>query len=71
MLPNSPSNLTVLLPAVCLICFGIAEFRQVGEMIVGVLDVLSQKRVEEDSLVEAAVREKVKALIGRFPIYQD
>jgi glycine hydroxymethyltransferase len=51
--------------------FGIAEFRQVGELIGDVLDVLSQKGVEEDSLVEAAVREKVKRLIARFPIYQD
>jgi glycine hydroxymethyltransferase len=40
-------------------------------MIVEVLDVLSQKHVEEDSLVEAAVRAKVKTLIERFPIYQD
>src|SRR6185295_12822954 len=43
--------------------FGIAEFRQVGELIAEVLDVLSQKGVEEDSLVEAAVREKVKKLV--------
>jgi glycine hydroxymethyltransferase len=50
--------------------FGIAEFRTVGDMIVEVLDVLSQKQVEADSLVEAAVREKVKTLISRFPIYQ-
>ncbi|MBI3705199.1 MAG: serine hydroxymethyltransferase, partial [Rhizobiales bacterium] len=50
--------------------FGIAEFRQVGDMIVEVLDVLSQKQAQEDSLVEAAVRDKVKALISRFPIYQ-
>jgi glycine hydroxymethyltransferase len=50
--------------------FGIAEFRAVGEMIVEVLDVLSQKQAEEDSLTEAAVRDKVKALISRFPIYQ-
>ena len=49
--------------------FGIAEFQEVGELIVEVLDVLSQKGVEEDSLVEAAVREKVKKLVGRFPIY--
>ncbi len=42
----------------------------VGEMIVEVLDVLSQKKAEEDSLIEAAVRDKVKALISRFPIYQ-
>jgi glycine hydroxymethyltransferase len=50
--------------------FGVAEFRHVGELISEVLDVLSQKGAEEDSLVEAAVREKVKALIDRFPIYQ-
>src|SRR6266850_2377390 len=49
--------------------FGIAEFQEVGELIVEVLDVLSQKAVEEDSLVEAAVREKVRTLVGRFPIY--
>ena len=49
--------------------FGIAEFQEVGELIVEVLDALSQKRVEEDSLTEAAVRERVKALVGRFPIY--
>src|SRR5262249_21571638 len=51
--------------------FGIAEFKEVGELIVEVLDVLSQKGVEEDSLVEAAVREKVKRLVARFPSYQD
>ena len=50
--------------------FGISEFRHVGELIAEVLDVLSQKRTEEDSLVEGAVRERVKALVGRFPIYQ-
>ena len=50
--------------------FGIAEFRQVGELIAEVLDVLSQKRTDEDSLVEAAVRDKVKRLVARFPIYQ-
>jgi glycine hydroxymethyltransferase len=50
--------------------FGIAEFRHIGELISEVLDVLSQKGTEEDSLVEAAVRGKVKTLISRFPIYQ-
>jgi len=35
-----------------------------------VLDVLSQKGVAEDALIEATVREKVKALVTRFPIYQ-
>ena len=50
--------------------FGVAEFQQIGDMIVEVLDVLSQKHTDEDSLVEAKVRDKVKALLARFPIYQ-
>ncbi len=49
--------------------FGVKEFQQVGDMIAEVLNVLSQKGVEEDSLVEAAVREKVAGLVARFPIY--
>jgi hypothetical protein len=31
--------------------------------------VLGQKGVEEDALIEASVRERVKQLIDRFPIY--
>jgi glycine hydroxymethyltransferase len=31
--------------------------------------VLSQKGVEEDALVEGAVRQKVSSLLARFPIY--
>ncbi|RAI44768.1 serine hydroxymethyltransferase [Rhodoplanes roseus] len=49
--------------------FGVAEFKEIGEMISEVLDVLSQKKADEDSLVEGAVREKVARLVGRFPIY--
>lgn len=49
--------------------FGVAEFKEVGEMISEVLDVLSQKNSDEDALVEGAVREKVARLVGRFPIY--
>src|SRR6187397_2103545 len=49
--------------------FGIAEFQEVGELIAEVLDVLSQRNIEADSLTEAAVRAKVKALVSRFPIY--
>ncbi|HET9903000.1 MAG TPA: serine hydroxymethyltransferase, partial [Xanthobacteraceae bacterium] len=49
--------------------FGLAEFRQIGDMIAEVLDALSQKGVEEDAAVEATVREKVKRLVARFPIY--
>ena len=50
--------------------FGVAEFQQVGNLIAEVLDVLSQKGTDEDSLVEAAVREKVSTLLARFPIYR-
>jgi glycine hydroxymethyltransferase len=69
--PTITSGIRVGTPACTTRGFGIAEFRQVGEMIVEVLDVLSQKGAEEDSLVEAAVRDKVNTLISRFPIYQN
>jgi len=49
--------------------FGIAEFQEVGELIVEVLDALSHKGVEEDAVAESAVREKVRRLVSRFPIY--
>src|SRR5689334_7350103 len=69
--PTITSGIRVGSPACTTRGFGIAEFRQVGELISEVLDALAQKGTEEDTLVEAAVREKVKTLIGRFPIYQD
>jgi glycine hydroxymethyltransferase len=68
--PTITSGVRLGTPAGTTRGFGIAEFRQVGEMIAEVLDVLSQKKAEEDSLVEAAVRDKVKKLLSRFPIYQ-
>ena len=69
--PTVTSGIRLGTPAGTTRGFGIAEFRQVGELIVEVLDVLSQKGVEEDALVEAAVRDKVKRLISRFPIYSN
>ncbi len=68
--PTITSGIRLGTPAGTTRGFGVAEFKQVGEMIAEVLDVLSQKQAEEDSLTEAAVREKVKALVQRFPIYQ-
>ncbi len=50
--------------------FGIAEFRQIGDLIAEVLDALSQKGTEQDAQAEASVREKVRRLVGRFPIYE-
>src|SRR5262245_6910731 len=68
--PTITSGIRLGSPACTTRGFGIAEFRQVGELISEVLDALAQKASEEDTLVEAAVRERVKALVGRFPIYQ-
>jgi glycine hydroxymethyltransferase len=68
--PTVTSGVRLGTPAGTTRGFGVAEFRQIGDMIVEVLDVLSQKGVEEDLLVETAVRDKVKALVARFPIYQ-
>jgi len=68
--PTVTSGIRLGTPAGTTRGFGVAEFRQVGEMISEVLDVLSQKGAEEDALIEAAVRERVKALVERFPIYQ-
>ena len=50
--------------------FGIAEFRQIGDLIAEVLDALSQKGTEQDAQAEASVREKVRRLVDRFPIYE-
>jgi glycine hydroxymethyltransferase len=68
--PTITSGIRLGSPACTTRGFGIAEFRHVGELIAEVLDALAQKGSEEDTLVEAAVRERVKALVGRFPIYQ-
>jgi glycine hydroxymethyltransferase len=69
--PTVTSGVRLGTPAGTTRGFGIAEFTQIGDMIAEVLDVLSQKGVEEDSLVEGAVRARVKQLVGRFPIYQN
>ena len=68
--PFVTSGIRVGTPACTTRGFGIAEFRQVGAMIAEVLDALSQKGAEEDAAVEAGVRDKVKRLVGRFPIYE-
>jgi glycine hydroxymethyltransferase len=48
--------------------FGPAEFREVGQLMVEVLDALAVNP-EGNPEVEASVRERVKALTARFPIY--
>src|SRR3982750_4492319 len=52
--------------------FGEAEFRLIGEYIVEVLDGLREANSDEgNAAVEARVRDKVRALTERFPIYAD
>jgi glycine hydroxymethyltransferase len=68
--PTVTSGVRLGTPAGTTRGFGIAEFRQVGEMIAEVLDALSQKGTEEDTAAETSVREKVGHLVSRFPIYE-
>ncbi|HBF99431.1 MAG TPA: serine hydroxymethyltransferase, partial [Alphaproteobacteria bacterium] len=48
--------------------FGIAEFRQIGELIVEVLDGLGANP-DDNSVIEAKVRAEVIKLCEQFPIY--
>jgi glycine hydroxymethyltransferase len=52
--------------------FGEAEFRLIGEYIVEVLDGLRESNADDaNTAVEARVRDKVRALTARFPIYAE
>jgi glycine hydroxymethyltransferase len=66
--PTVTSGIRIGTPAGTSRGFGVAEFQQVGEMLADVLDGLARGGAG-DPAVEAAVREKVKRLVGRFPIY--
>jgi glycine hydroxymethyltransferase len=68
--PTVTSGIRLGSPAGTTRGFGVAEFHHIGELIVEVLDALSQNGTEADPQVEAAVRDKVKRLVARFPIYQ-
>ena len=48
--------------------FGPAEFREIGQMMARVLDALAENP-DGNAEVEAEVREQVKSLTARFPIY--
>ena len=67
--PTITSGIRLGTPAGTTRGFGVAEFRQVGEMISEVVDAISKKGAEADDATEAAVRDKVKRLVARFPIY--
>ncbi|MEE2525026.1 serine hydroxymethyltransferase [Hyphobacterium sp. HN65] len=68
--PMVTSGLRIGSPAGTTRGFGEAEFRQIGEMMVEVLDALSQNRSGNKS-VEEAVKARVIELTSRFPIYPE
>ncbi len=76
-IPNDPekpfvtSGIRLGSPAATTRGFGEAEFRETARLILEVLDGLSANGEEGNADVEARVKEKVLALTGRFPIYED
>jgi glycine hydroxymethyltransferase len=68
--PFVTSGLRLGTPAATTRGFGVAEFRQVGALIAEVLNAIAQSQDGQAPLVEASVKERVKALTDRFPIYQ-
>ena len=71
--PETPfvtSGLRLGTPAATTRGFGVAEFQQVASMIAEVLNAIAQSKDGKAPLVELSMRERVKALTDRFPIYQ-
>ena len=68
--PTITSGVRLGTPAGTTRGFGIAEFRQIGEMITELLDALAQSGADQDAQAEERVREKAKRLVDRFPIYE-
>jgi len=67
--PTITSGVRLGTPAATTRGFGVAEFQQVGESILEVLDGLASNGEEANSAVEEAVAAKIIALTDRFPIY--
>ncbi len=68
--PTVTSGIRLGTPAGTTRGFGIAEFQEIGRLIIEVLDGLAKNGDEGNAEVEASVRERVKTLTDRFPIYQ-
>lgn len=67
--PMVTSGVRLGTPAATTRGFGAAEWKQVGEWIIEVVDGLAANGEEGNAAVENAVRAKVKELCARFPIY--
>ena len=68
--PMVTSGIRLGTPACTTRGFGIAEFRQVGNLINEVIDGLAANGAEGNGAVEGGVRARARALCGRFPIYR-
>ncbi len=68
--PFVTSGIRLGTPACTTRGFGVGEFREVGHLIAEVLDAVAQSEDDAAPLVESAVKQKVRALTDRFPIYR-
>ncbi len=69
--PTKTSGIRVGSPAGTTRGFGPAEFAMIGDMIADVLDGLAANGPENNGAVEAQVKDRVRALCRRFPIYPE
>jgi glycine hydroxymethyltransferase len=67
--PVKTSGIRVGSPAGTTRGFGVAEFRDIADMLADVLEGLSANGEEGNGAIEAVVRDRVRALCARFPIY--
>jgi glycine hydroxymethyltransferase len=68
--PSVTSGIRLGTPAGTTRGFGIGEFEQIGDMIARVLVGLANAGENGNMLTEKAVRQEVKALCDRFPLYR-
>ena len=68
--PMVTSGVRLGSPAATTRGFGVAEFKQIGEMICEVIDGLAKNGTEGNASVEKAVFERVQVLCKRFPVYE-
>ena len=69
--PTVTSGIRLGTPAGTTRGFGEAEFRQIGDLIVEVVDGLAANGADGNAETEAGVKAKVQALCDRFPVYPD
>ncbi|MCW6509133.1 serine hydroxymethyltransferase [Lichenifustis flavocetrariae] len=67
--PAITSGIRLGSPAATSRGFGTAEFKEVGRLVVKVLDGLAQHGEDGNGAVESEVKDEVSALTRRFPIY--